>query len=287
MRITLATDNRFWRLELGSHRRIGTLVNYLAATGNDLSVVFLGRFYESDRPGLASLPETYTFMAPFASAFNPELAPPTQPADFKPREAAKRFAKQALVEAKRAVTNPTYLADRSATRWQLALHEPKLRDFVRPEYRKAFRDICVETEPEVVIVEYVRLGYLVDGLREKLGANAKLLIDTHDVMHERRSKFHSGGAPHDIDITAAEESRVLRRFDAVMAIQSEDAAKLRVLAPGVTVIVVGHPMPLHPGRYRSANSSISASWPTRHAARRCGSRPVDVCHPANGSGFRG
>lgn len=164
----------------------------------------------------------------------------------------KRFAKQALVEAKRAVTDPTYLADRSATRWHLALHEPKLRDFVRPEYRKAFRALCVNTEPEVVIVEYVRLGYLVDGLREKLGVGAKLLIDTHDVMHERRSRFHSGGVSRDIDITAAEESRILRRFDAVMAIQSEDAAKLRVLVPGVTVIVVGHPIPLHPGRYRSS-----------------------------------
>ena len=164
MRITLATDNPFWRLELGSHRRIGTLVNYLAASGNDLSVVFLGRFYEADRPGIASLPDTYRFMAPFGRAFNPDHSPPAQPADFKPKEAAKRFAKQALVEAKRAVTDPTYLADRSGTRWHLALHEPKLRDFVRPEYRKAFHDVCAKTEPEVVIVEYVRLGYLVNRL---------------------------------------------------------------------------------------------------------------------------
>lgn len=77
MKITLATDNRFWRLELGSHRRISALVNYLASSGNDLSVVFLGRFYEADRPGLASLPGTYRFMAP--SGARPTLTTRRQP----------------------------------------------------------------------------------------------------------------------------------------------------------------------------------------------------------------
>ena len=89
-------------------------------------------------------------------------------------------------------------------------------------------------------------------MRKTLGADARLLIDTHDVMHERRSRFHSRDASHDIDITSTEESRILCRFDAVMAIQSEDAAKFRALAPGVTVIVAGHPMPLYPAHYRSS-----------------------------------
>ena len=130
MKIALATDNRFWRLELGSHRRISALVNYLASSGNDLSVVFLGRFYEADRPGLASLPETYRFMAPFGRATNADHTPAAQPSDFTLKQSAKRFAKQALVEAKRALRDSTYRADVSTTRWRLALHEPKLRDFV-------------------------------------------------------------------------------------------------------------------------------------------------------------
>ncbi len=251
MRIALATDNRFWLQQLGSQKRISALVNYLASSGNDLSVVFLGQLYDPDEPGLASLPGNYRFMAPFGYPLKPDdssVAPPQSGL----KQSAKRFAKQAIIEAKRAITDPTRLAERGTTRWRLALREPKLRDFVRPEYQKAFRDICAKIEPEALIVEYIRLGYLVCGLRKTLGADAKLLIDTHDVMHERRSRFHSRNASHDIDITSTEESRILCRFDAVMAIQSEDAAKFRALAPGVTVVVAGHPMPLYPAHYRSS-----------------------------------
>jgi glycosyltransferase involved in cell wall biosynthesis len=252
MKITLATDNRFWRQQLGSHKRIRALVNYLASGRNDLSVVFLGQLYDPDEPGLASLPENYRFIAPFGYPLKPDNSSVGPLRESRLKQSAKRFAKQALVEAQRVLADPAGLAGRSRTRWRFALQEPKLRDFVRPEYQKAFHDICASTEPEVVIVEYIRLGYLVNGLRAKLRVNAKLLIDTNDVMHDRRSRFHLRGEPHDIDITPAEESRILRRFDAVMAIQSEDASKLRALAPQVTVIVVGHPMPLHPSHYRSS-----------------------------------
>ena len=90
MRITLATENRFWRQQLGSHKRIRALVNYLASGGNDLSVVFLGQLYDPDEPGLASLPENYRFMAPFGYPLKPDdssVGPPRESGLNNPRSA--------------------------------------------------------------------------------------------------------------------------------------------------------------------------------------------------------
>lgn len=124
--------------------------------------------------------------------------------------------------------------------WKLRASEPKLSDFFSQSNVAAFRKLLVDDPPDCVLVEYIRLAYIVRAARQSIPSTTITLIDTHDVMHERQARFHSMGQAHDIDVSAVEEVACLREFDVVIAIQKLDAEKFRTLAPDRRIIVTGH-----------------------------------------------
>lgn len=86
-----------------------------------------------------------------------------------------------------------------------------------------------------VIVEFIWLHSAIN----HLPANILRLLDTHDIQHKRLEDFTSRGINFPLEITRDEESRIFRRFDAVIAIQSQEAALVREMCPGLQVLTVG------------------------------------------------
>lgn len=75
---------------------------------------------------------------------------------------------------------------------------------------------------DVVIFQYIRLAYT----RDALSYPALTVLDTHDLMSMREYRFLSQGLPHHISLTFSQERTLLERFNAVIAIQHEEAAIL-------------------------------------------------------------
>jgi glycosyltransferase involved in cell wall biosynthesis len=95
--------------------------------------------------------------------------------------------------------------------------------------------------PGAIIFEYVKLGYLIDGLTAEQRNQIVCLVDTHDVLHLRAEQFQAHGFPHWLKIDRAEEGSVLKRFDAVIAIQENEARLFREMTDSrVRVITAGH-----------------------------------------------
>lgn len=241
-KILVVTDNRFWREQLGSQRRISSLCRHLLARGHRLHVLFAGHLYPPDRQVLDRTPLPYALdaMGERGAAIGPAVGKERRPAIWRKR--GKGAVKQLWCEVSRTL-RPGHSSGRR--RLALQLQEPKLRDFVNPAVAARFRQLCGQFQPDVVVIEYVRLAYLLSSGKEAIPSACRTLIDTHDVQYERQARFHERGEVHDIDISAAEEARALSMADAVIAIQAVDAAKLEALLPGGRVIVAGFPEKIH------------------------------------------
>jgi hypothetical protein len=64
-------------------------------------------------------------------------------------------------------------------------------------------------------------------------------VDTHDVLSDKAEKVGAFGVSDDVLITAAEESAMLKRGAAVLAIHRNDAARLATLAPHTPILTAG------------------------------------------------
>jgi glycosyltransferase involved in cell wall biosynthesis len=129
---------------------------------------------------------------------------------------------------------------------------------------------------KTVIVEYIWLHPAVD----KLANGAVRLLDTHDLQHKRVEEFASRGMTFPLQISREEESRIFNKFDAIIAIQADEAAAIREMCPQLTVLTAGssgsdraHALPqpengriLYVGGYNGANIDglrrfLSSVWP--------------------------
>jgi glycosyltransferase involved in cell wall biosynthesis len=129
---------------------------------------------------------------------------------------------------------------------------------------------------KAVIVEYIWLHTAVD----KLTNGVVRLLDTHDLQHKRVEEFASRGMAFPLHISREEESRIFNKFDAVIAIQAEEAAVIRQMCPQLTVLTAGSsgsgqaptlPRPekgriLYVGGYNGANIDglrrfLNSVWP--------------------------
>jgi succinoglycan biosynthesis protein ExoO len=141
-----------------------------------------------------------------------------------------------------------------------------------------------------IIVEYVWLHRAIDKLPQKIAR----LLDTHDIQYRRVEEFASRGLEFPLKITRAEEARIFNRFDAIIAIQSEEAQVIREMSPSLPVLVVGigdfsgepamdQPVSnrlLYVGGYNGANIDgltrfFEHSWP--EILRSCPEANVHVC----------
>lgn len=83
--------------------------------------------------------------------------------------------------------------------------------------------LCEDWRPDIVVVEYIRLAYLLAAVPE----GVLTLLDSHDVMSQRMALFARYGRTPSITISARNEAEILRRFDIVIAISRFDVHHLR------------------------------------------------------------
>jgi glycosyltransferase involved in cell wall biosynthesis len=88
---------------------------------------------------------------------------------------------------------------------------------------------------KAVIVEYIWLHPAAGRLNNGIAR----LLDTHDIQHKRVEEFATREMTFPLKITREEESRIFNRFDAVIAIQAEEAALVRTMCPEAKVLTVG------------------------------------------------
>ncbi len=238
--ILLVTDNRYWRDAIGSQKRIAALCRHLEQRYR-LHVLFLGKLNAEDARLLAAKPFEYPLYSEPGVLSDP--AGTVNPA--VPSLPVRATVKQIAIELRRRFTPSTGVAH-GPRRFLFQIHEPKLDDYRRPAWADRFRKACSRVRPAVVVVEYVRLAWLLDACKDALGQDCRTIVDTHDVQHLRQAMFHAEGRAHDIDITPGEEAAALARADAVIAIQSEDARALGDLLPGKPILLAPHPQALAP-----------------------------------------
>jgi len=246
-RILLATDRRFWRADSGSCARIASLCRHLSSKGRDLHVFFAEDLGPDDvtrlktgfprvtvhSAGAATEPPT-TLLGRLAPRLRRVLrrvtAGPDRQAGASPKAAAGARSKPAA-EAHSAGSPPASSGAESV-----------LADFHSPNVARAFRGLCKRLRPDVVLVEYIRLSYLVQGLPRRRGGRPLRVLDTLDVMSERFRRFREAGEAHWLRVGPEEEGEVLKRFDVVLAIHERDAKRLEAMVPGTRVVTTPHGM---------------------------------------------
>jgi glycosyltransferase involved in cell wall biosynthesis len=127
------------------------------------------------------------------------------------------------------------------------LGEGAARDGISRSTRDILRAFCPDVlvelllhleqhfDPQVLLAEYVFMTRPFPLLRPEL----RKVIDTIDVFSNKRRKVEHYGIADPLTLAAGEEAALLDRADLLIAIQPDEAADLRQLAPALPVISVG------------------------------------------------
>lgn len=96
-------------------------------------------------------------------------------------------------------------------------------------------EIARQVPDAIYYLNYAFMTRILDYLPHKNPS----FVDTHDIFSQKSKKVFDYGIRGEIPMTADEERRMLRRADALLAIQRDDAQELRTLVPGKPVLTVG------------------------------------------------
>jgi hypothetical protein len=112
---------------------------------------------------------------------------------------------------------------------------PDLRGFCPDLMVELVLHIEKHLDPEVLLAEYVFMTRPFP----LLGPRLRKVIDTIDVFSNKPRKVEQFGIADPFSMTGNEEAFLLNRADLLIAIQPEEAADLRRLAPALPVVSVG------------------------------------------------
>jgi glycosyltransferase involved in cell wall biosynthesis len=112
-------------------------------------------------------------------------------------------------------------------------------DFTVPSLRKRFRQICTRVKPDFILVEYIKLAFLISDIKNFL-PDVVTIMDTHDIMSLRMKRFHEAGMSHWLEINEAEEAQVLSPFDIIIAIQEQEKLHLQRMLPEKKIVKAGY-----------------------------------------------
>ncbi|MBB5421874.1 hypothetical protein HDG40_000015 [Paraburkholderia sp. JPY158] len=137
---------------------------------------------------------------------------------------------------------------------------PAYETLERWRHHSFFRSLCAYLSLtqtfDVVIVEYIWLAYLGDAVPP----GPLKILDTHDLMSYREYRFTELGLKHHISLTLAEEKSLLERFDAVLAIQDEEARKLAQVLERPLVLCCPHGVPAESERLHESHEGLTLGF---------------------------
>ncbi len=120
--------------------------------------------------------------------------------------------------------------------WTEFYNIPGLKRWRHSAFYRSFAKFIAIQKPNMVILEYIYLSYLKDAIPDSCTA----VLDTHDIMCFREYRLYEHGFDHHINISLAEEKRILEQFDAVVAIQKEERKLLQKIIPQTPVLLCPH-----------------------------------------------
>ncbi|MCM2370257.1 glycosyltransferase [Aporhodopirellula aestuarii] len=213
--ILITTDQPFWRRENGAQQRTWSIVQFLLASGFEVTVFFLVPMTPSDvvtcgKHGLRIVL-------------------------FDPREIRTRdrivFGVGRLIRGVRlwfrggSPASQTAALTLESYHWPLAVLQ--------------FRSLVESLRPDFVYSVYVVWSHLLDGVADRKRC-FRAIVDTHDLLHQRQQEFTRRGHRHWISVSKDEEVAALQNFDLILATQAEEAESIREMVPRREVIVVGY-----------------------------------------------
>lgn len=228
--VLVATDRKFWRQEQGSAKRISDLYEYLVRKKFDVFVFFIGKL-TSDDIDLIKIAYDKNF-----KIFNKARGFVSINCNTSAKIDILRKGKLLLKNRARLLKN--LIINKSSPDKRQRNKNVENIDFFSQAHQDYFRTVCQNLNPESIIVEYIRLAYLVQDL-DKVGVQPLTLIDTHDVGYQRYQKFQANGE-QEIKIKEEEEKQLLSLFDVILAIQNQDKETFKRMLPEHHVIQVGY-----------------------------------------------
>lgn len=219
----MATDVPFWRGSTGAQARIESMVRFLESEDFEVRTFFLGepgtdQFTQSDQERIAAL------------GLDIEQKSSDQP----PRGLARKMGWLAAATVHQLRNKPNHDGQSAAP------ESLTLDDFRWPWAIGRFSESVKQFNPDSILIQYIKLAYLLEGLRPATRRNIHCLIDTHDVLHRRDEQFRQRGFEHWINVTRDQEAAALCSFDTIVAIQDKEARLFREMVPEARVIVCGH-----------------------------------------------
>ena len=211
-RVVVATDIPFWLKANGAQQRMSAVWRMLQREPFEAIVFFLG--------------SSNQIAVDAARAKGIPILP------FKAKSSANLIG-SAIAKIRSLASN-----DRANTG---SKSEPSLtlQDYRWPAAERQFRALLNQFSPDTIVFEYVTMAYLADVARAAV-PTARLVLDSHDVLHRRCAQFTAAGYRHWLQISEEEEIDAARRFDVILAIQDDEAEWFRRAAPQAIVLPVGH-----------------------------------------------
>lgn len=219
--VLMATDVPFWKASTGAEQRMLALGRHLSQPPFRLVTFYVGQlraddpaeiaqsglevvFFESERP-----PDSFVArMAWYADA------------------TARQLRRLIRPDAPPPSNNPP---------------QPlRVDDYAWPWAIDQFRSLVRRVHPRAILCQYVTMTYLLGALSAVERRRIRCLLDTHDILHDRSHQFGTAGYRHWLEIDRQEEIELWKKFDAVLAIQPEEAELISRLAPGPEVLVTPH-----------------------------------------------
>ncbi|MDP1563615.1 MAG: glycosyltransferase [Pirellulaceae bacterium] len=227
MRVLLATDQPFWECGGGAQQRIACLWEALrhGLTPTEESPSTLV-YYLGDPQGVTASRED---IGPVVTVRNESF-----PATPLPWTWIANWL-GAANEREARTPSETKVAPRDGLSSSLTLG-----DYRWTWVEKHWNATLQRFRPDIVILEYVTMTYLIDLANGPQRERIVWAVDTHDCLSQRAAQFSAAGQKHWLQIDESEEIEALEPADLVIAIQNSERDWFARRLTHPKVIATGH-----------------------------------------------
>ena len=199
-KVVFLTDVRYWRCRTGAQQRINALVQYMVRCGNEVTTLFAAPLLEEGGSKNAEKVCDHSLIT------NANLKVISLVDDWNPFGLAKKIKWQGKCILN-ALTSGLCKNDGGAENPN-AKNQATLASLQTVEFVERVDEFLCRIDPDVVVVEYVTLAYLLPPLDSRRFLS---VLDTHDLLASRCRQFEKLGHSHWLQITSEEEFAVFQR----------------------------------------------------------------------------
>ena len=136
MRILVVTDNRFWRGQFGSQRRIWSLCDHFTQQGHEIRIIFKGFIYPKEAVQFAKAAIHWNIDT--LGEYSEPVRAVSTTVQVSMCNKIRRYVKQLYFEFRRRFQPNPPIRLHLDRDFRLQLQEPKLRDFEDPQLLTRF-----------------------------------------------------------------------------------------------------------------------------------------------------